>query len=307
MGDKEYVRLQYEVEILSNLDHPNILRLYETYNDEKRKKFYLVTEKCEGGELFDVIMDRGSSGLTEQESAIIMKQILSAVNYCHLMKVAHRDLKPENILLENPDDLTTIKIIDFGTSQVFTEDQSMSQTYGTPYYIAPEVCRKDYDQQCDIWSIGVILYILMCGEPPFNGRTDADIIAAAKKGKYNYRQEIWKTRSPEVRNLIDSMLTYDPKKRITAKAALEHPWIVKKTHTELNKDEGKLKKVFENLSRFQTSQKLQQAALTYIVCQLTSKNEMKELQQTFNDIDKNNDGTVSKDEMFQAYKIIMGS
>jgi len=145
MGDKEYVRLQYEVEILSNLDHPNILRLYETYNDEKRKKFYLVTEKCEGGELFDVIMDRGSSGLTEQESAIIMKQILSAVNYCHLMKVAHRDLKPENILLENPDDLTTIKIIDFGTSQVFTEDQSMSQTYGTPYYIAPEVCRKDYD------------------------------------------------------------------------------------------------------------------------------------------------------------------
>lgn len=166
------------------------------------------------------------------------------------MKVAHRDLKPENILLENPDDITSIKIIDFGTSQVFTEDQSMSQTYGTPYYIAPEVCRKDYDQQCDIWSVGVILYILMCGEPPFNGRTDADIINAAKKGKYNYRQEIWKTRSEEVRNLIDAMLTYDPKKRITAKDALEHPWIVKKTHTEINKDDAKLKKVFANLSNF---------------------------------------------------------
>ena len=92
----------------------------------------------------------------------------------------------------------------------------MSQTYGTPYYIAPEVLRKDYDKQCDIWSIGVILYILMCGKPPFNGRSDGEIIAAAKKGKYNFRQEIWKTRSKDVMDLIDVMLKYDPKKRVTA-------------------------------------------------------------------------------------------
>jgi len=90
----------------------------------------------------------------------------------------------------------------------------------------------------------------MCGEPPFNGKSDADIIAAAKKGKYNYRQEIWKTRSPEVRNLIDAMLTYDPKKRITAEDALVHPWVVKKSHVELDKDDSKLQKVFANLSTF---------------------------------------------------------
>lgn len=116
MGDKEVTRLKYEVEILSTLDHPNIVQLYETFNDHKRNKFYLVTEKCAGGELFDVIIERGAQGLSEKEAAIIMKQVLSAVFYCHKNRVAHRDLKPENILLESPNNLQSIKIIDFGTS-----------------------------------------------------------------------------------------------------------------------------------------------------------------------------------------------
>jgi calcium-dependent protein kinase len=125
MEDKAIVRLKYEVEILTKLDHPNIVVLYETFNDIKRNKYYLVTEKCCGGELFDVIMEHGSEGLSEKESAVLLKQILSAIFYCHNNKIAHRDLKPENILLENKDNLESIKIIDFGTSQVFNDGQTM--------------------------------------------------------------------------------------------------------------------------------------------------------------------------------------
>lgn len=164
--DKEY-------EILTKLNHPNIVRLLEYYQDADH--FYLVTEFCEGGELFDQIINCGV--FTENMAAEIIRQILSAVVYCHSHRIVHRDLKPENLLLECSnktfDEGNIVKVIDFGTSvEHLNPGEKLKARLGTAYYIAPEVLRGEYDEKCDVWSCGVILYIFLCGYPPFNGEND---------------------------------------------------------------------------------------------------------------------------------------
>lgn len=138
--------------------------------------------------------------------------------------MCHRDLKPENILLESGDK-STIKVIDFGTSQVFENEEKMELVLGTAYYIAPEVLAGKYDEKCDIWSIGVILYILLSGEPPFPGSSDAEIIQKVKRGKYNFARPVWRSRSKLVQQFISRLMAFDPAERLTAEQALEHEWI----------------------------------------------------------------------------------
>ena len=169
--DKNYLNNLYsEINILKQMDHPNIVKLYEIFSDSKH--LYLITEYLEGGELFDLILKQRH--FTEHTAAKIMKQVLSAVHYCHQRKIVHRDLKPENLLLVRPDDFE-IKVIDFGLAREFQPKQNMCSRMGTPFYIAPEVLKKKYTEKCDVWSCGVILYILLCGQAPFNGRTEQQI------------------------------------------------------------------------------------------------------------------------------------
>jgi len=194
MSANSRIRLNYEIDILKNLDHPNILRLYEVF--ETKKYIYLVTEYCQGGELFDEIINRGK--FNERDAAVVIKQLLSAISYCHSKKVCHRDLKPENILIDNKETLS-IKLIDFGTSQRFEDEENMELVLGTAYYIAPEVLKGHYDEKCDIWSIGVILYILLSGEPPFPGSDDKEILKCVVQGKYGFTREVWKSRSEEAK------------------------------------------------------------------------------------------------------------
>jgi len=223
MSQVEKVRLQYEIDILKNLNHPNIVRLYEVFQD--KKQILLVTELCEGRELFDEIIDRKT--FTEAEAAIVTKQILQAISYCHEQKVAHRDLKPENILI-NPKEMGSIKVIDFGTSHVFDKEQhEMHQMYGTAYYIAPEVLEGKYTESCDLWSIGVILYIMLSGRPPFSGKNDRDILKAVQEGNYSLRGDLWDRRSEMVKSLIRGLMNMDAERRLTAKKALEHAWFKK--------------------------------------------------------------------------------
>ncbi len=168
MNEVEKTRLLYEIDILKNLNHPNIVRLYEVFED--KMSIFLVTELCDGKELFDEIIQRVK--FTELEAAIVTKQMLQVMAYCHEKKVAHRDLKPENVLIDSKNK-GAIKVIDFGTSHVFDgKNHEMHQMYGTAYYIAPEVLSGTYTEKCDLWSIGVILYVMLSGKPPFNGKTD---------------------------------------------------------------------------------------------------------------------------------------
>lgn len=186
MDEQERVRLKYEVEILKNLYHANIVRIYEVYENETT--IFIVTELCEGKELFEEISSRKK--FNEKEAAIVTKQILQAIAYCHDQKICHRDLKPENILIDTANN-GAIKIIDFGTSQVMRNNAKMHQVYGTAYYIAPEVLKGNYTEKCDLWSIGVIVYIMLSGKPPFPGKTDEAIIERVKEGTYQLSDKEW--------------------------------------------------------------------------------------------------------------------
>lgn len=157
-----------EINNLKGLDHPNIVKMYQYFEDEKR--YYIITDICKGGELFDEIIARGK--FSENDAAKLIKQVLLCINYCHEKKIVHRDLKPENILLESNKDFDQIQIIDFGTSVFCDDKEYLDEKLGTPYYIAPEVLAKKYGSKCDLWSIGVITYIILSGIPPFNGATD---------------------------------------------------------------------------------------------------------------------------------------
>lgn len=194
------------------MDHPNIVRMFEVYQDPKR--YFIVTEHCSGGELFDQIIKRPY--YSERDAALIMKQVLAAIAYCHSMKIVHRDLKPENLLLDREGDDAIIKVIDFGTSQTFDPTQKMHQTYGTPYYIAPEILSGEYTERCDVWSSGVILYILLCGKPPFDGESDEEILKNVQKGVYKMSGPIWTRISSDGVDLVKKMLCFDADKRITA-------------------------------------------------------------------------------------------
>ena len=289
-------KIKREMEIHKHLDHPNIVKLYEYYSD--MDCYYLITEYIEGEDLFEEIQKKDY--LSEEMAATIMKQLLSAVYYCHEKKIIHKDIKPENILFTSKIyDKPDIKVVDFGTAETFSYAVSKKVTSGTAYYIAPEVLDKKYNEECDIWSCGVILYIMLNGTPPFNGETDDKILEAIRKGKYAYKGLIWKGISKEAKDLIDKMLTYNPKDRISAKEACNHPWIKNKKYNEL--DPKVSSEILSDLKNFHTKQKLQQAALMYIVTQLISDEEKEKLRKTFLLLDTDLDGRVSRKELIAGY------
>lgn len=208
MDDDEKRMLFNEINILKEIDHPNIVKMYEYFEDDKR--FYIVTELCKGGELFDEIIARGKFG--EKDAAVLIKQVLGCINYCHQNNIVHRDLKPENILLEQNKEFDQIKIIDFGTSLVYDPGSSskLSEKLGTPYYIAPEVLGESYGSKCDIWGIGVITYVVLSGRPPFNGKDDDEIMRAVRKGKFDFGHQVWNNVSQQAKDFIGKLLTKDP-------------------------------------------------------------------------------------------------
>ena len=288
-----------EVDILRQTDHPNIVRLYEFYEDEEN--YHLVLEYVSGGELFDYIIK--SKHLSEAVSANFMKQILSAVAYCHKNSIVHRDLKPENLLLDKEGPDAILKVVDFGTSAIFDPKKQMTHKYGTAYYIAPEVLSKNYSEKCDLWSCGVVLYILLSGRPPFYGKNDKEILRSVLEGHYSMQGAEWARASPEAKSLVCRMLQLNQKERISAEQALNHPWILGLAqYSSAVIDIATL----ANLQSFHAELKLQHAILSFIAFQMVTKEETKRLSDTFSKIDKNRDGRLSHDELLEAYVTQMG-
>lgn len=207
-----------EIKILKLVDHPNIIKLYEVYEDERY--IYLVMEYCRGGELIERIVEK--STFSEQEAANLMKKIFQAINHLHNQGISHRDLKPENILYTSKEPNAEIKLADFGLSSKFGEDK-MHSIVGTCYYIAPEVLRREYGPKCDIWSLGVIMYQLLCGKTPFVGKNIFEIFDNIKRSKFSFQGNLWDSVSGEAKDLIRKLLNKNHKKRLSAVRALNHP------------------------------------------------------------------------------------
>jgi len=295
MDEDEKRMLFNEINILKEIDHPNIIKMYEFFEDEKR--YYLVTEICKGGELFDEILQRGK--FSERDGAVLMKQVLQCINYCHKNNIIHRDLKPENILLEANKEFDQIKIIDFGTSLVYDPSRSLDEKLGTPYYIAPEVLNKNYDSKCDIWSCGVITYILLSGMPPFNGQSDQDIMKKVRQGAYDFEDRAWANISDKAKDFISKLLTYNKDERPAAEEILTHPWLVELG--SLAVDESLALSVLDNMKGFRVDQTLKQATYAFIASQLLSKAEKDNLAKVFKAFDKNGDGKLSIQEVKEGY------
>jgi calcium-dependent protein kinase len=295
--DKKFLK---EIEVLSQLDHPNILKVFEYYQDSQN--YYVITELCQGGELYEQIYQLNH--FSEKEASSIMEQIFSAVIYIHSKNIVHRDLKPENILLENNKEKRNffIKIIDFGTSNYFDKNTHLTLKVGTPYYIAPEVLKKSYNYKCDIWSCGVILYILLTGSPPFNGSDENEIMRNVAKGKYSMDGDEWFNVSDEAKDLTNKLLVYDPEKRLNAEEAWKHPWITSYSKANMGKTNKHLIPI-NNIKNFTSHKKFQQATIAFLVHQASTSEMMKELRKIFKDFDKNGDGKLSYDEIKEGFKI----
>nr|XP_043614536.1 CDPK-related kinase 5 [Erigeron canadensis] len=212
-----------EVKILRALSgHNNLVKFYDAYEDHE--KVYVVMELCEGGELLDRILSRGGK-YSEDDAKAVLIQILNVVAFCHLQGVVHRDLKPENFLFTSKDENSPLKAIDFGLSDFVKPDERLNDIVGSAYYVAPEVLHRSYSTEADVWSIGVIAYILLCGSRPFWARSESGIFRAVLKADPSFDEVPWPTLSSEAKDFVKRLLNKDPRKRMTAAQALVHPWI----------------------------------------------------------------------------------
>ncbi|XP_062522193.1 calcium/calmodulin-dependent protein kinase type 1D-like [Corticium candelabrum] len=212
--------LQNEITVLKKVRHPNIVQLIDLCDNKTH--LYLVMELVSGGELFDRIVAKGS--YSEKDASTLTKQILEAVNYLHIMGIVHRDLKPENLLYYSEDEDSKIMISDFGLSKMDVDQ--MATACGTPGYVAPEVLQqRPYGKEVDMWSIGVIAYILLCGYPPFYHESDQELFAQIMKGEYEFDSPYWDNISDSAKDFIRHLMEMDVKRRFTCEQALGHPWI----------------------------------------------------------------------------------
>ena len=307
---KVYI-LEREVTILQKLDHPNIIKFYEIYQDVKY--LYIVMEYCAGGELLDRIIRK--KHLTEAETCLIMFKILSAINYMHKNKIVHRDLKPENVLFQDYSDDSELKIIDFGLSNIVKNEQKnlgeesvrLHTRVGTPHYVAPEVLRGNYTYACDIWSLGVMMYLLISGNPPFISETEVGLFKKIEKGLVDFKGKEWTGVTVQAKDLILKMIKVNPKKRITSDQALNHAWFQKKKNSinsvgiENNMNQFD-KNILNMLKNRKFTNKLKREVLKVLVNRLNSK-EIINLKVAFQELDKDHQGIINSEKLMEVMKI----
>nr|CAB3459088.1 unnamed protein product [Digitaria exilis] len=279
-----------EVQIMHHLSgQPNVVGLRGAYED--KHNVHLVMELCAGGELFDRIIAKGQ--YTERAAASLLRTIVQIVHSCHSMGVMHRDIKPENFLLLSKAEDSPLKATDFGLSVFFKEGEVFRDIVGSAYYIAPEVLKRRYGPEADIWSIGVMLYIFLAGVPPFWAENENGIFTAILRGQLDLASEPWPHISSGAKDLVKKMLNINPKERLTAFQVLNHPWI---------KEDGDAPDtpldnvVLNRLKQFRAMNQFKKAALR-IIAGCLSEEEITGLKEMFKNIDKDNSGTITLEEL----------
>ena len=298
------VLINNEIDILKKMSHPNIVRIYEFY--ESVNCFYLINEYCDKGELYNYI---NKSNLNEQQLAIIFYQVFSGLCYLHENNVLHRDIKPENILISKKEkDLNSdeiyfwIKIIDFGTAKIFEKGEKEKKVVGSAYYIAPEVLKQNYNEKCDTWSVGVILYMFLTGRAPFDGKTQDEIINSIRKKNYDENNPKLLQRSPEVRDLISNLLNKKLESRFSAKEALNHEWFKKFNGRKLfgNFSQEEIEPFINNLFNYSFNSKIQQFVIAFLVHNLPTTEKFTNILKLYRYFNELGDCKLTKEELIKG-------
>eukprot|EP00210_Caulerpa_lentillifera_P002369 g2272.t2 len=279
-----------EVQIMHHLaGHKNIVELKHAYEDKTH--VHLIMEICTGGELFDSIVSRGK--YSESDAAKLVRTMVQVVSHCHAMGVMHRDLKPENFLLSEPGAHSILKCTDFGLSAFFSADDKCSDIVGSAFYVAPEVLKRSYGPQADIWSCGVILYILLSGYPPFWGQTENQIFDAVRKAELDFSENPWPKISESAKDCVRRMLEKSPRRRATAKEILRHEWL---RENGVASTEAISNGVVDRIKSFSAMNNMKKIALQVIASNLPPE-EIEGLRQLFESIDTDKSGTITVDEL----------
>ena len=293
-----------EVSILRETDHPNIVKYYDTYEDDHY--IHLIMEYLHGEDLFKVITMKQYNHYTEADAAEIISYLLKALAAIHNKNIVHRDIKPENILFSVAGDYQTLKLIDFGLSTHTVAKNGKS--VGTPYYMAPEIIDGDYSFKTDIWSVGVILFVLMTGRFPFFAHNQHDVFEKIINDKYDEEELNDSNCSAEAKDLISKLLIKDPKRRPTIEKALSHPWFMKMdSRAKLKKKETTsplmVQKIFDSIKKFTADNSFKKEVMFYIA-KISKDEEISKLKDAFMLLDKDNTGTLTFDEVMMALQKI---
>ncbi|KAF6159207.1 hypothetical protein GIB67_022886 [Kingdonia uniflora] len=284
-----------EVKILQALTgHENVVQFHDAFEDEAY--VYIVMELCEGGELLDRILSKKDSRYTEKDAAIIVRQMLKVAAECHLHGLVHRDMKPENFLFKSTKEDSALKATDFGLSDFIKRGKKFQDIVGSAYYVAPEVLKRKSGPESDVWSIGVITYILLCGRRPFWDKTEDGIFREVLKNKPDFRRKPWPSISSSAKDFIQKLLVKDPRTRFTAAQALSHPWVREGGDaSEIPVDIS----VLSNMRQFVKYSRLKQFALRALASTL-NEDELADLRDQFDAIDVDKNGSISLEEMRHA-------
>ena len=298
LSKKDYDDLVKEVDIISGLDHPNIIKFYETYHD--KYFFHIVMELCQGKEVFDNIANHGY--MPEKKVVNIIFKVLLAIAHCHSRGITHRDLKPENILFESLKPDAEIKLIDFGLGRKYAKDEKMHTILGTPYYVAPEVLKGEYDEKCDIWSIGAMTYLMLCGDPPFTGSSNNEIFKKIVKNELKFNPYKWKNISSAAKDFVKMCLNKNPSERPSASKAVEHKWfstVLKETHSEKNLP----KSILINIKNFNIVDKFKQMIIKYLINTMNGGEEINIYKNAFYALNYYHNGWIEPSELKKGYML----
>ncbi|CAH9085067.1 unnamed protein product [Cuscuta europaea] len=284
-----------EVKILKALTgHENVVQFHNAFEDENY--VYIVMELCEGGELLDRILAKKDSRYTEKDAAIVVRQMLKVAAECHLHGLVHRDMKPENFLFRSPKEDSALKATDFGLSDFIRPGKKFHDIVGSAYYVAPEVLKRRSGPESDVWSIGVITYILLCGRRPFWDKTEDGIFKEVLRNKPDFRRKPWPNISSSAKDFVKKLLVKDPRARLTAAQALSHSWVREGGNaSDIPLDIS----VLSNMRQFVKYGRLKQLALRALATTLDEE-EVANLKDQFAAIDVDKNGVISLEEMRQA-------
>lgn len=294
-------RIRTEISILLTLDHPNTISIREYFQDVRH--VYLIVQRIRGPSIYHRLLKDGLH--SEADCAAYMQQILSILKYLHSKRIAYRDLKLENLVFSSTTNLRELKLVNYNLARMLDHNETMSEKIGSPYYLAPEVLNGHYTEKCDLWSAGVLLYVMLSGNSPFRGKTEKQINEKILNGAFEFGGPIWSEISDAAKNLITCLLCVNPNERILIDDALRHPWLSTVVPRIPSREISAQYMV--NLSSFHSAQELKKVFLKYIFNFFLTNEDRDELFELFNFFDQDKNGLISRDELKEGFYRLFGT